>query len=309
MFFYTFLMDKSFVEVDMKKGDINYTGYFRCLPDIYGGNVCDISQFLIINCIGWQNWMPNATAYSAAGRQDFYLLYIVRGEMTILSGEKPQHFSKGQIICFYSQTPYEYRSGKDGVFYYWLHFTGHSAKEILERCGIQNGKVYTVGENEEILKMWRDVFSEFSNQDSLFILRTGAKILNILTALSEKIEKPAGQIPSKKLIRSLDYIHENFNKNLSVQHLAELEHLSVSRFYTVFKENTGYSPSEYIIVLRINRACSMFMQTDMTVKEIAAQVGYKDSFYFSRLFKKYMKTSPCTYKKRIRQNQNAINNR
>ncbi len=283
----------------MKKGSINYTGYFRSLPDIYGGNVCDLSQFLVINCIGWQNWMPNANAY-CAGRQDYYLLYVVRGDMTILSGDAPQKISAGQMVCFYSHTPYEYHSGEEGIYYYWIHFTGHSAKEILERCGIRNSKVYTVGHSEKILNLWRSVFSEFSNQDDLFSLKCSAKIIQILTSLSEIIEKPSINVATRKLVYSIDYIHENFNKNFSVSTLAELEHLSTSRFYSVFKENTGYSPSEYIIVLRINRACSMFMQTDMSVQEVAAQVGYRDSFYFSRIFKKYMGVSPVAYKKRMR---------
>ena len=290
----------------MESKSINHMGYFRTLPDVYSGNVCDLSQFLVINCIGYQNWIPDATAF-CEGRQDFYILYVVRGEMTILSGSEPQKISQGQIICFYSHTPYEYRSGKEGVFYYWLHFTGHSAKEILERCGIGNGKIYSVGSSKEIIELWKDVFSEFSHQDDLFVLRSGAKIIKILTFLSERIEKPFANAAMRKLVHSIDYIHENYNKDFSVSLLAELEHLSASRFYTVFKENTGYSPSEYIRVLRINRACSMLLQTDMSVQEVSAHVGYKDSFYFSRIFKKYMGRSPASYKKHMRNYYSKIN--
>lgn len=280
-----------------KTKDINYTGYFRNLPDVYGGNVCDLSQFLVINCVGWQNWMPEAHAFSVNGREDYYLLYVVNGDMKILSGEEPQMISNGQFICFYSHTPYEYHSGKDGIFYYWAHFTGHSVREILDACGIENSKVYSIGVHDEILALWRSMFPEFANQDTLFTLRTTPKLLQVLTALSERIDKDASAVVSRKLHKSIDYIHENFNREFSVGYLAELEHLSISRFYTIFKENTGYSPSEYIIVLRINRACSMFMQTDMTVKEIAMSVGYRDPFYFSRIFKKYIGKSPCEYKK------------
>ena len=47
----------------------------------------------------------------------------------------------------------------------------------------------------------------------------------------------------------------------------------------------------------MNRACTLMLQEDMTVKETAIQVGYHDPFYFSRIFKKYMGISPAEYKK------------
>ena len=294
---YFVFMDKSFVEVVMKREEFNFSGYFRNFLGSEVGNVCDLSQFIVVNGVGSQNWRPNAVAGFVGGREDFYLIYVVRGGMTILSGREKQSFSKGQIVCFYSHTPYKYASGEDGVFYYWMHFTGHCAKQILESLGILNEVVYTVGENEEIFQAWKDLCAEFLNQNSTFVLRTAAKIVEILAALSDKIDRPFAQLPQKKLAHSIEYIHRNFNEDISIQKLAEIEHLSVSRLYTVFKENIGYSPSEYILALRINHACSLLLQTDMSIKEISVQVGYKDPFYFSRLFKKRVGKSPSTYKK------------
>ena len=262
-----------------------------------GANIAETKDYLIPNCVGVIDWNAKNTAISPISRHDYYLIYVVRGGMEILCVEPTEIIGVGQFICFYPETVYQYKTLGEGVEYYLIHFTGHIAAELLEKCGIKNSRVYNVGIIERVLDEWKALFQDFSRQDYLFEMRSSAKIIKILSVFAEKIDRSGETLTSKKLRKSIDYIYENFNRDVTIPELAELEHLSVSRYYTLFKESTGYSPSEYIIVLRINRACTFLQQTDMTVKEIALQVGYHDPFYFSRLFKKYMKTSPMEYRK------------
>ena len=60
------------------------------------------------------------------------------------------------------------------------------------------------------------------------------------------------------------------------------------------------SPIEYFIHLKMQKACQLLYTEDSRVKQIAALLGYDDPYYFSRLFKKYMNTSPETYRKSVR---------
>lgn len=259
-------------------------------------NVADSKNFLVANCVGFMVWNAKNTAIIPTHRHDYYLVYVVEGALKLLSDNaEGQELHPGDFVCFYAETVYRYQTLGDGVKYYFVHFTGHSAEEILNGLGIKNTRVYRAGMLDKVCDRWGRLISDFSHQDELFYLRCSYKLLEILTSLSENAGKDSSVV--KRLSASIDYIHGNFDREISVSSLAELEHLSVSRYYTLFKENTGYSPSEYIIILRINRACTLMLQSDMTVKEIAALVGYHDAFYFSRLFKKYMGISPAEYKK------------
>ena len=271
--------------------------YYRNTERVVGSNVSEIKDFLIPNCVGYLEWNSKNTAISPVSRHDYYLVYVVRGGMEILSVEPTESIEAGQFVCFYPETVYRYKTLDDGVKYYLMHFTGHAAAELLEKCGIKNSHVYSVGILENVLSEWHELCQDFSRQDYLFAMRSSSKMLKIFSVFAEKIDRSGEVFNSKRLRKSIDYIYENFNRDISIPELARLEHLSVSRYYTLFKEITGYSPSEYVIVLKMNRACTFLQQTDMTVKEIAQQVGYHDPFYFSRLFKKYMKTSPVEYKK------------
>lgn len=260
----------------------------------YTTNISEITEILIPNCAGMINWQGEISPWS---RHDYYLLYLVKGEMEILSCKPTERMKEGNFICFYPETKYEYKTLNGEVEYLFVHFSGHSAAQIVESCGIKNSKVYNAGVLKDVKETFRELFFDFSRQDYLFPLRSSSNLLKILTRFSEKIDASGETLVSKKLRRSIDYIHENYNKDICIPKLAELEHLSASRYYSLFKENTGFSPSEYIIVLRIKRACTLIREEYMTVKEIAAEVGYHDPFYFSRLFKKHMGVSPSEYKK------------
>lgn len=69
-------------------------------------------------------------------------------------------------------------------------------------------------------------------------------------------------------------------------------------FIHLFKQVTGYSPIDYYMRLKIQRACQYLDLTDYSVKEISKNVGIEDPYYFSRMFSKIMGQSPSDYRKR-----------
>lgn len=95
---------------------------------------------------------------------------------------------------------------------------------------------------------------------------------------------------------SILYMKENLSNKLSVEEIARRFNLSTSYFSTVFKKNTGMSPIDYFIQLKIQRACQLLYIDDSKIKKIAADLGYDDPYYFSRAFKKCMGISPEQYK-------------
>ncbi len=75
-----------------------------------------------------------------------------------------------------------------------------------------------------------------------------------------------------------------------------MANLSPSYFWALFKQRTGYAPVDFLIRLRMHQACHLLNSTPMTVKKIAATLGYKDSLYFSRVFKSIHGVAPTNYR-------------
>jgi AraC family L-rhamnose operon transcriptional activator RhaR/AraC family L-rhamnose operon regulatory protein RhaS len=74
--------------------------------------------------------------------------------------------------------------------------------------------------------------------------------------------------------------------------------MSQRSFLRVFQSATGTSPLAWVIAQRINRACHLLRHTDRRVTEVAFDVGFNDSNYFSRQFRKIAGLSPRDYRLR-----------
>jgi len=88
------------------------------------------------------------------------------------------------------------------------------------------------------------------------------------------------------------FLLENYRKQIEIEQLAKLIHRSPNYTISVFKEVIGQSPIKYIHQLRVMEACNLLLNTDMTVVAISEYLGYYDTSYFSRMFKKLASMSP-----------------
>ncbi|MHC4873701.1 MAG: helix-turn-helix domain-containing protein [Planctomycetota bacterium] len=84
----------------------------------------------------------------------------------------------------------------------------------------------------------------------------------------------------------IDYINKNLDPGLKINDLADVFHLSRSTLSKGFKKNFGLSLQNYINSLIILRAKGKLLKTDKTIQQIAFEIGYKDPYYFYRVFKK-----------------------
>lgn len=95
----------------------------------------------------------------------------------------------------------------------------------------------------------------------------------------------------------LDYINKHYSENLQLKELASKFYLNASYCCELFKKTTGKKFSEYLIDLRLKKACELLLDTDLTIQEISILTGYSDYYYFNRGFKKNFGVTPAQYKK------------
>lgn len=98
--------------------------------------------------------------------------------------------------------------------------------------------------------------------------------------------------------RSSQYIHQNFTqKGLTLNEVAQRNHVSPNYLSYLFKKKTGYNLWEYVIKLRMEESKRLILNTDLRRYEISEQVGYESPEHFSKIFKKYYGISPSEMKK------------
>ena len=101
---------------------------------------------------------------------------------------------------------------------------------------------------------------------------------------------------TESLERTLQFLRDRVDASLTVAEMARRVDLSVTHFARQFRQHTGFSPMDYFIHLKMQRAARLLTLTPLTVKQVAARVGYDDPYYFSRLFRKIMGAPPTDYR-------------
>lgn len=121
-------------------------------------------------------------------------------------------------------------------------------------------------------------------------------VLMTLDTFREKYEADTSQISNKKVKEILLYIRDHFNQEISIQHLANHFYLSPNYLCQLFKKEVGETIVEHISRLRIECACKLLVETDLSIYQIGEKCGFHDYFYFTRIFKRHLKMTPTQYR-------------
>ncbi len=95
----------------------------------------------------------------------------------------------------------------------------------------------------------------------------------------------------------IEYIHKNFDRELSLPELAAQAAMGKSYFSSYFKNTMKMRVFDYIERVRVSHGAMLLKSTSESVLEIALQSGFHSSAYFNRVFKKIMKMTPSAYRK------------
>ena len=96
--------------------------------------------------------------------------------------------------------------------------------------------------------------------------------------------------------KAIEYIKANYRKHISLEELAGITYMSRTYLSTLFKKETGYSISEYINYIRVDRAQSFLIESDMSIAEVARMCGFEDQSYFTKVFRKITGVTPKKYR-------------
>lgn len=110
-----------------------------------------------------------------------------------------------------------------------------------------------------------------------------------------KIRDYVGGLPQHKLKQAIDYIQEHLSENISLEAMANHIDISGYHFCRLFKQSTGFSPYQYVIKQRVERAKQLLRQGKMSISEIAIACGFTHQSHLNRHFKRITGATPKTF--------------
>ena len=241
---------------------------------------------LIVNLVNdcFTNFEPfSYDTYNNIGRDDYFLIYVTHGV-----------FNTKIDDTVLEETPLEDNITK----YLCVHFAGSHAEKILTDLEFPLEPYILEGDFSPKIKSLFDKMVEKDITKAPFLQYSLACLLEeiLLTIAVERVRNSG----YRTFKNSIKYIHANYTEKIKIPYLAQLEGLSNSRYITLFSKEMGKTPSEYILSLRLGRACDLLSTTNMEISAVGASSGYNDQYFFSKIFKKHMGMSPQEYGKRYK---------
>ena len=105
----------------------------------------------------------------------------------------------------------------------------------------------------------------------------------------------------RKLAATVARLHDEFAESITTGQLAQQAGLSISQFERTFRKAFGTSPHQYLVGIRVERACRLLIETDDTIAAVAQRCGFYDHAHFSRAFAAVMGVSPSAYRRNHQQ--------
>ncbi|MDF3130936.1 AraC family transcriptional regulator [Kiritimatiellaeota bacterium B1221] len=125
-----------------------------------------------------------------------------------------------------------------------------------------------------------------------------AKLLELMVLLS-RLYMQSDTTEARALLRIghvIGSLEKDYAKEWTLNDLLRIAHMSRSNFMREFKKGTGQTPIEYLLRLRIQEGMKRLVTTDMSITEIALDIGFNDSNYFSRQFRQALGQSPRQFR-------------
>lgn len=170
--------------------------------------------------------------------------------------------------------------------------------------------VFTAEEATEIIQLVRIILNEMENKAPHYKTIVRALFTSLFPMIIRRLPETAesmtreGTHRPERISPAITYIEENYMNDIFVEELAALCHVSVTHLRRLFHQSLGWSPQEYVHVVRIGHACDILFNEDCSVTDVANRVGYTAPSSLTRQFRLMYGISPNQWRQKARREEN-----
>jgi AraC-like DNA-binding protein len=230
--------------------------------------------------------------------EHFELHYVLKGQGLFYCNQKPLYVDEGSLVIINSNELHKGVSNSKNFDALVIIFEMDAFSKEIAGCNVIFQSL--IEGDEKINEILMSIYVEENEKKLGYKVAMKGKLYELIAyllrnyvavSLSDR-ENSSRNKNLSRLNTVLQYIQENYTEAISNKELAELIHLSEYRFCHMFKESMGQSPINYINEVRLKKAYHLLEQKEISVAEIASNVGFQDYNNFGRLFRKYYGFAP-----------------
>jgi AraC-like DNA-binding protein len=239
------------------------------------------------------------------------IIYLLSGSCSYTIDDITYKVKKGDVLILNPGVPHGkiLNSGSELVEFH-AGFEKINIKNLKPNYLISDNMTPIINPNkydQDFFKCCTDILAEQSRKEpgsELILKSLGIKLLVILlrATLENHVSMEKGNLNFETYDKLaivntiIEFINENYMKELSLDIISQTMYLSPAYISKIFKEETGESPINHLIRIRLAKAEEYLRSGGMSIKQVAQAVGYEDAYHFSKLFKKYYSYPPSKLK-------------
>ncbi len=227
-----------------------------------------------------------------------FITYIIDGSFTYVLGGNHVAAHKGEVVILNCFKPHEYYANNyfESI---WVHIDGQNCLDFYKEITKNEGNTIKCSDAQHVQSLLFRLFDNVKNEKNSNEVNMSLDIYKLLTELSNPVHISTNNNTSyeESIMEARTYITEHLGDRLTVKQISKTIHMSPSHFSMVFKQQTGFSPYDYVLVTRLNKAKDYLQSTDLTVSQIAYEVGFNSDANFIYFFKQHTGISPNKFRR------------
>ena len=232
---------------------------------------------------------------------DNLLIYCVDGRGRVTTPQWRDDIGAGEIFLLPQGVIHQYEADtRDPWSIYWVHYQGSSSAVFNQYlAGPEDANATSrIGVAPQLIAQFRGMMSAHrTGYSTRAFINAANQLRHLLTSIGLMTRGGrAGGQHSFDLEALQSFMLENIGRPLDLDTLAATANLSKYHFSNKYKALTGYSPIKHFLNMKMEHACHLLDTSQMSIKEVAAALGYEDPLYFSRLFSKTVGLAPRAYR-------------
>ncbi|TDQ42580.1 helix-turn-helix domain-containing protein [Aureibacillus halotolerans] len=241
------------------------------------------------------------------GSKDWLLMYTLSGNGLVLLNDELQPLSSGDIVLLPPGARHQYQTKPNSTWEtLWCHYLPKIEWQewLSSFTPARIGSRWSVSD-QTIKHRLTAAFTRLLKdqlQSSSFNQQLAMNGLEEVLLLLAK-EKDSAQSPPLdiRIQETLDFFATNYKQQLTMEMISQKVSLSSSRLGHLFKEQVGISPMEALLQFRLKQAVKLLSFTQLTVSEVADEVGFQSPDFFAKQFSKFYAMTPSQLRKTLQQ--------
>ena len=231
--------------------------------------------------------------------RNYYVFAHYYSAVSLRIGEKTYMTEPGACVLIEPNMA-QYLCSEEALVHNWLHIYLQEDTPWLKEIPL-NEPFYIV-HSERISDMFRKIEREFLSSEPYREMMLEAQVNSFFVWLLRQMRSPAEPVSVLKAVRTaVTQVRKQVlacpEKNWSIALMAQMAHLSTSRFHAVYKAMFGTTPAQDMIDARVDHAKTLQRsQPELSMKELAEELGYNDQYHFIRQFRGVTGTTPSKYR-------------